>query len=247
MSTSVLFPKNIYNLPSVNSIPLYCTLTETHAYESRTSQYPVQSGSTIIDNVIQSPTVITMRILVSDTPIEVSAPRPVTKEGDPPTTEYTGTQGLISITTMEALIRIQELRQPCTLVTGIKVYENMVLTKMDIPRTERTGRALFFDLEFSEIMVSQVSVDGSVIDPKYVVSTRLSDGTITPPFPKNASKEAEDRSITTITNRAVEQFSPLEKLGAWQVKAVNKFKEFSVKKTVQELWKRTGIPTFGIF
>jgi hypothetical protein len=74
--------------------------------------------------------------------------------------------GSYSITAMEALIKLQEQRLPITLVTGIKVYNNMILTKMVVPRDPNTGRALFFDLEFSEIMTSTVSVSELAIDPQ---------------------------------------------------------------------------------
>lgn len=247
MSTAVLFPSKVYNSPSVNSIPLYCTLTETHAYESRTSQYPVQSGSTIIDNVIQSPTVVTMRVLVSDTPIEVSTARISVGEGDTISSEYTGTQGIISITTMEALTRLQNLRAPSTLVTGIKVYENMVLTKMDIPRTEKTGRALFFNLEFTEILVSQVSVDSKAIDPKYINSRSPSVSLFKTIFPSNSYISGSEEKITNVTTRAVEQFSPSQFVGSLATKPINKFKSVSVDFVVSYLWKFTGVPTFGIF
>ena len=173
---AVLFGK-VYNFPSAGGIPLYCTITESHMYESKTSQYPVQSGSTVIDNVIQSPTVVRMRSLVSDSPITtifnmrsnsiVDNIESVSRGVDTVEKALNWKNiGSYSITAMEALIKLQEQRLPITLVTGIKVYNNMILTKMVVPRDPNTGRALFFDLEFSEIMTSTVSISELAIDPQ---------------------------------------------------------------------------------
>lgn len=155
-SLQILFSQ-MYNRPNYGGISLDVTLDEMHTYNSHTSQYPVQSGSTVVDNVIKTPTVVRMRCIVSDSNIPTYNTI-IETIGDALNTVTSGNIGLRSITTLEALIRLQEDRLPTVLVTGIRVYQNMILTNMKLPRNRGTGRALVFELEFTEVMLATVSV-----------------------------------------------------------------------------------------
>ena len=157
----------MYNRPNYGGISLDVTLEEIHAYNSQTSQYPVQSGSTVIDNVIKTPTVVRMRCIVSDSSISTYQTF-VEDVGRDLNRLTAGNIGLRSITTLEALIRLQEERIPTVLVTGIRVYQNMILTNMKLPRSRDTGRALIFELEFTEVMLATVSVSKDLFQPETI-------------------------------------------------------------------------------
>lgn len=241
-TTLVLFGNSEYNRPQVNGVELYCALSERHVYESKTTQYPVQSGSTIIDNVVQSPTVVTMQVLVSDTPITPVLPTARGAQDLTATNERT-IDGSLSINTMNDLIRIQDAREPVTLVTGIKVYKNMVLTKMDVPRDNKTGRALIFELEFSEIMNANVAIAQGEIDPKYITDKAPDFGIFSPVFPRNGG-EFLDTSFEAITSRALQQFAPKQNLGSLATQPINRFKQAVVRRITKTLGKFIGFPSF---
>ena len=251
-TTAVLFT-NIYNAPSVNGIELFCTLTETHIYESKSTMYPVQSGSTIIDNVIQAPVSIRMKVLISDTPIKTTNTQNRNSAENSESTQNVPLQNLnsdttYSISTMESLVKLHQDRIATTLVTGIKIYQNMVLTKIDIPRNERTGRGLIIELEFSQIMLSNVSIGAqNSLNPKNFNTNAIS--TNSPViFEENDAVKAENtiesnsNSVEqTSTNQIINQFSPKEALGALATQAVSSLKSEVVNFGVRTINKLTGL------
>jgi hypothetical protein len=158
-----------------------------------------------------------MRALVTDTPIGDTASAQDFVQGTELLTYIAqGNVGLVSTTVLEALVRLQDERIAATLVTGIKVYENMVLTKMTVPRDSNTGQALFFDLEFSEIMQSNVSVEQNSINEKYIESNPLK-----------------------------QQFAPLVKAGSIALQAINSFKRGSISRVFGLVSKVTGLPNIS--
>lgn len=148
---------SLYNQPSYGGISFDVVTDEDHQYVSLVSQFPIQSGSTVIDNVIKTPTKVRMKALVSDTPYRLFEAQ-LEAVGRGISFVANGNAGLRSITALEALIRLQESRQPLTLVTGIQVYDNMILTKLNVPRDKRTGQMLVFDMEFQQTMLATVQL-----------------------------------------------------------------------------------------
>jgi len=134
MVLSVLYGKK-YNKAQVGSIELDVTLRENHRFSSRTTNYPIEEGSTLSDHIINEPTTVNLSALVSDTPLNILS-------------FYNR-----SIDVFNKLIDLHNKREPVTLVTGLKTYANMVITLLEIPRELRTGQSLTFNIELQQIIL----------------------------------------------------------------------------------------------
>ncbi|MFX0205157.1 MAG: phage baseplate protein [Candidatus Hodarchaeota archaeon] len=51
------------------------------------------------------------------------------------------------------LVYLQNLREPMTVITGLKVYENMVIENFTVPRTVKDGGSLVFNMNFTELQI----------------------------------------------------------------------------------------------
>lgn len=132
MVLSLLYGKK-YAKGKVGSVELDVTIREDHRYSSRVTTYPIEDGSTLSDHIINEPTVLVLEGIVTDTPL--------------------GFLSLFnrSVDAFNRLIQIHQNRQLVTVVTGLKVYPNMVITVLNVPREVRTGQSLRFTIEMQEV------------------------------------------------------------------------------------------------
>jgi hypothetical protein len=132
MVLSLLYNKR-YRKTKIGGVELDATLTEEHRYTSRVTSYPVEDGTIISDHILNEPEVVVISGIVTDSPINILS------------------QFNRSVTAFNTLVRMQQNREVMTLVTGIKVYQNMAITSLDVPRNLRTGQSLQFNIEFQKI------------------------------------------------------------------------------------------------
>lgn len=134
---------------TINGFVLDASLTESHGFESEVTDYPVESGASITDNVRPKPIVVSIEGIVSDSPIGPvanirAASRGVSLSDIP--------DDLPSETALAALLRIRDAREPVTIVTSLKTFDNMAMINLDIPRDGETGHALRFTATFQQII-----------------------------------------------------------------------------------------------
>ncbi len=116
-----------------------CSLNESHSFESDVTEYPVESGSNIVDNIRPLPIVVEMECLVTDTPIgPIITKRPLES---PVQSAY------------DLLMRIRDRREPVTIQTSLRTYENMALKGLSIPRSSGGASALHFTATFHQIQI----------------------------------------------------------------------------------------------
>lgn len=132
MVLSLLYGKK-YQKGKVGSVELDVTLREDHRYTSRVTTYPIEEGSTLADHIINEPAIVVLEGIVTDTPLSFLS--------------FFNR----SVDAFNRLIKIHEDRQIVTVVTGLKVYQNMAITVLDVPREVRTGQSLRFTIELQEI------------------------------------------------------------------------------------------------
>ena len=106
--------------------------------ESEVSEYPVEDGFPISDNVTAKPIKLSLVIMIS--------PMPVTwyenfKEIN---------QDRVS-SAIDEFYKIYEAREPITIVTSQKVWENMVMTSCPIRRSKEDGIALKVAVDFVQV------------------------------------------------------------------------------------------------
>lgn len=121
--------------------------------ESEVSEYPVEDGFVISDNVTQKPIKLSLVVMIS--------PMPVTwyenfKEIN---------QDRVS-SAIDEFYKIYEAREPITIVTSQKVWENMVMTSCPIRRSKEDGIAFKGAIDFMQ--VKKVNTKTEEIPAEYV-------------------------------------------------------------------------------
>jgi len=213
MTISILFGKKG---AKIGSLQLDATVTERHAYKNEVSEWPVENGDTIIDNIRLVPENISISGLISNFPIDVRF-QDITNivDGTSNTSESRTVSREESATRVETaqniLLRILgrviqgETVRPETIeiVTGLRVYTNMVMTSLDITRDRRTGQALPFTADFLE--VKSVEIEVIAPQPPFVgkASTKRQKAKQKPPpaSEKTAEKVADDSIIFKLAKR----------------------------------------------
>ncbi len=118
----------------INLISFDTMVSEEHRFTSRVTYYPVESGTIVSDHIINQPDIVILSGLISDTPLNIFA------------------LSNRSVAAFNTLIQLHERRQVVDIVTGIKVYKNMAITSIDVPRTIKTGQTLTFNIELQRIV-----------------------------------------------------------------------------------------------
>ena len=141
------------------------TLSEDHKFESEVTEYPVESGSTVSDNIRPKPIMVTMEGLVSNTPLASMA---AVRRTRPPAEAAllalgsVGAAGALRAassgvkTSEEAyqhLLTIYERREPVTIRTSLGTFENMALESLNFPRSSGEPDGLRFTASFKQIVV----------------------------------------------------------------------------------------------
>lgn len=115
-----------------------CLISDNHTFDAEVTDFPVESGSTISDNIRNKPLVVTMDCLVTNTPIgQVVNFR--NKDEDPVDTAY------------NAMIKIRNARKPVSIRTSLKTYKNMALQNLSVPRESGRGDELRFTATFKQV------------------------------------------------------------------------------------------------
>lgn len=131
-----------YLSPRIGSIDLDVTISEQHNYSSRVTSYPVENGTILSDHIINEPDRLVLQTLVTDTPLSILS------------------LSNRSSDVFNRLVEIQQRRELVQVVTGLKVYDSMAITSLDVPRTANTGQALVFTIELQKVIIdSTVSVE----------------------------------------------------------------------------------------
>ena len=147
MVLSILFGKK-YDRSRIGSVTLDATINEEHNYTAQVTNYPLENGTDISDHIINQPVTVQITGIVSDTPLSLLS------------------SFNRSIDAFNKLILIYERKERITVVTGIKVYTNMVMTNLQIPRDVSTGQSLSFSIELQKIYTdSTVRVNLDPNDP----------------------------------------------------------------------------------
>lgn len=124
----------------IDDYVLDVTLSEDHEFESEITDYPVESGSNISDNIRPRPITVTMEGLVSKHPFDhIKLLRDVPESPHHPHDAYA------------VLLAIREDREPVTIRTSLDVFKDMALQSLSMPRDASTGDALRFTAKFQQI------------------------------------------------------------------------------------------------
>jgi hypothetical protein len=133
----------------INNFLIDVSIQEDHTYESEVTDYPIESGGSISDNIRPKPITVTMQGIVSNTPLGgILAARQ--------RTETTSAQGSANVMEKAAYFLLKQIwidREPVTIRTSLNTFENMALTSLTIPKSKDVGSALHFTASFQQIQI----------------------------------------------------------------------------------------------
>lgn len=157
----------VQTFATIDGFPIDAALSEDHAFDSTVTDYPVEKGADISDNIHASPIVITMDCVVSDSPLgQVAVARAqqtasggignVISFGNKVAQSLPGLGGnpvpvTYSIQAFAFLLALRNAKKLVTIRTSIGTFDNMVLTSMSVPRNKATGSSLSFKVTFKQI------------------------------------------------------------------------------------------------
>jgi hypothetical protein len=114
---------------------------ESHTAELEVTDNPVEGGVTVSDHAYMKPLMLTITAGVSDTPLAV-------KEDD----LFASDSGR-SKRAFELICDLQRLAEPFAVQTGLKLYENIVCTRITADQDKDSSNALLFTAELREVII----------------------------------------------------------------------------------------------
>lgn len=127
-----------HKLANINGFFLDCLISDNHQFDAEITDFPVENGSTISDNIRNKPLVVTMECLVSNSPLgQLRQLRD--KDSDPIDSAY------------DLMLKIRNDRQPIFIGTSLRTYENMALQNLGFSRKSGGADNLEFTAVFKQI------------------------------------------------------------------------------------------------
>jgi hypothetical protein len=123
---------------AIGAVAMDVSQYQTHKFPSRITEHPVEDGSVIADHVTLLPTVLEIDGRVSDASVALSD-----------TISGKGT----AQDAFRELVRLQRDREPFTVVTGLAVYQNMLIETLEVPRDSSDGQSIRFSMVIRELQI----------------------------------------------------------------------------------------------
>lgn len=142
-------------------IEMDASLNEDHRFDTIVTRNPVEDGSLYTDHVVLLPVVLELSCRVSDASLSYFTPAITGKEGRSSQAYF-------------KLVELQRDREPFNVITGINVYENMLVESISVPRNSQDGYSLRFNMVLTELPIIGKSVNSNRdLIAKDVVHTAL--------------------------------------------------------------------------
>lgn len=145
---SVIFALRPNRRVAIGAITLDATVDEHHEFSNEITDHPIETGSFVTDHVYEQPRKVSIEGEVTNSPVQ-----------------YFGNIIGISDRKAEAfdqLVALRDSRDIVTLVTGLKIYNDMAIESIVIPRNQRTGERLQFTATFKQIRKVSSQVVGVI-------------------------------------------------------------------------------------
>ena len=173
MSTDYLrqSPEAVYVRParSIGGLIMDVTVEEHHTDDLEITDHPVENGADITDHAYLLPATVTITAGVSDSG--------GTSSGDKR-----------SVEAYEALLVLQKKREPFDVITGKRVYKNMLIKSLSHTTDKETENAILFTAELREVIVATVQ---AVSVPR----SRQKSGMVTGGIDKTGQKRLEGSKV----------------------------------------------------
>ena len=167
------------------NIELDAALDENHEWSAEATGNPVEEGAPVADHVIEQSDKLKIRGFVTDTPLTISQ----SVQG----IVNSGQVGNRTQAVFDLLHQLIKLKEPMTVYTKHKIYDEMILTNVNIPRTAGVGEAIEFSAEFINIrkVATQMVDVPDGINPKKDKKADAATGKKTEPQKDGGKKQPE--------------------------------------------------------
>lgn len=135
----------------VAGIVVDATVAEEHITTAEVSDNPIEDGADVTDHVQMRPVQLTIDGVISDTPLGYAVVGNIQNVIRTTETLFGGKSR--SIDAYNDLLALQRSREPFTVYTGLKRYENMIMTELSVPRTAQTGNAIHFRCVMRQVTI----------------------------------------------------------------------------------------------
>jgi len=148
----------------LEAIVMDATLSEGHSFTADVTDFPVEKGSAVTDNVRQKPTQLHIDGFVADFPLPSNITQQLAAGAftQKPTAELRRSQN-----TLDKLIKLKDEGVTITVTTGIRTYQNMVIQSIDVNRDKMIAAGIRMTILMREItVVSTQTVAIVAAEPK---------------------------------------------------------------------------------
>lgn len=142
----------------IGDLVLDATISETHDFGNEVTSFPVETGADISDHIKRESERITLEGFVTDTPVKylgglIGKSLKITDDERVKTAfeELMAIAGYDYPDQVATKTAAPNTAKVVDIVTGLRVYSNMIMTRLSIPRGARTGTTLQFTAEFTRI------------------------------------------------------------------------------------------------
>lgn len=152
----------------IDTIVLDVTISESHDGETEVTDHPVETGFDVNDHARPKPDMLTLEGVVSVTPLNRKRRLAVEESGiiDFTSTKLAEPLGDDPGYVQQAYQTLRQLRETgkiITVFTGLRIYDDMIMTRLSIPRDGKTGDALRFSASFKQIKIVSSKVTTTTV------------------------------------------------------------------------------------
>lgn len=175
----------------IGLLELDATITEDHIYSNTVSSFPVEDGSDVSDHVRQEPEQISITGIVTKSPVSFlggiigSGAGSINRKGG----IFQRGKGSGNDRVQEALEsllsnmgydfpeqggttqRVSRVVTPIQIVTGLRIYSDMIIVRLSIPRDKDTGAAIQVNLTAKKIRFVKTPFEINTFVPKNLSGT----------------------------------------------------------------------------
>lgn len=192
--TNILYKKKPNE---IGSIVLDATISENHDFSSLVTKYPIEKGADISDNIINNPVKLTMTGFITNSPVNIF--------GDFVDRATQGQKLLPNRVgaAFTELTDLREIKEPFTVVSGLKTYQSMVFESLVFPRDRSTGDTLRFTAVLTRLRKAESrKIERQNLDPG---TTEAKENT------KDLAAEKVDKGAQTTTEAETQRVSILKR------------------------------------
>jgi len=151
----------------IDGWPIDAVVKEAHEFDSEVTEYPVESGIEISDNIRIKPLRVTLECYVSNTPMgtlfDVRFPTDAAPEADDPADDA-----------YARMLQIRKSRKTVTINTSLDEFQNMALVSFSVPRSSGEPDHLHFTAVFQQVtFITNERTTVPVAAPRIAKKTNL--------------------------------------------------------------------------